>query len=428
MQKRNKLTPREKGLARGREAGAQARGLPATMRATFKRWKVLYATAADMDFASAIRDLDRRRLNDQPSLTQFPELRGHADLLRAERQGFVEASGLDEAAAAFHRSASFFEHKRLNTRHVARWDLLTPSDVGCTGVYFPDGVDGVTVGQNYDIPVPKDISTLNADRAKEALRQKTPKLFQGGGSAAVLLDDEPKCIFPADPFVYDLMPPECRSSIDDIIEFLTRYNEFWGPGNCILVDLKWNGVVAEKTNCMVAFRRPVVGGACAATACAYLDPKLGAFQLERARKVMRAKGEDEGNSPDVNFHIGAGKRYRRLVELVAAEARAGATLWGALGIISDHAVPYPERICLAGEAGFPDLEPLSNWTVLQHAAVVSGRHKRCLYRSVQSSSHAKPIYKYRPKLMLGPGVKMRPEWRRDIAAGRCELALPAADG
>ena len=52
MQKRKKLTPREKGLARGREAGAEARNLPATMRATFKRWEVLYATAADMDFAS----------------------------------------------------------------------------------------------------------------------------------------------------------------------------------------------------------------------------------------------------------------------------------------------------------------------------------------------------------------------------------------
>jgi len=50
----------------------------------------------------------------------------------------------------------------------------------------------------------------------------------GGRSSAVLLDEEPKCSFPADPQEYPhIMPSEVRDNIDDIVEFLRRYNEFW---------------------------------------------------------------------------------------------------------------------------------------------------------------------------------------------------------
>ena len=108
--------------------------------------------------------------------------------------------------------------------------------------------------------------------------------------------------------------------------------------------------------------------------------------------------------------------------MVAGEARGGATLWGALGIISDHAVPYPDRICLAGETAFPDREKRTTWTVLHHAAVVTGRAKRCLYRSIQSFRDARPVYEYTPKLMLDTGVRMRKAWRAEADAGVCGLA------
>jgi hypothetical protein len=139
---------------------------------------------------------------------------------------------------------------------------------------------------------------------------------------------------------------------------------------------------------------------------------------------MEIKGETEATALDLNFHIGAGKRYRRLIELVEAEAKRGPTLWGTLDLISDHAVPYPDRICLAGESSFPDREKLTNWTVRHHASVVTGPNRRSLYRAVQSFHDAKPVYRYTPNLMLGPGVAMQPEWQADVDAGRCVLAPP----
>ena len=41
-----------------------------------------------------------------------------------ERQGFRETSGLYETAMAFHFSGDFFMRRRLDSRHLARWDLL----------------------------------------------------------------------------------------------------------------------------------------------------------------------------------------------------------------------------------------------------------------------------------------------------------------
>lgn len=58
--------------------------------------------------------------------------------------------------------------------------------------------------------------------------------------------------------------------------------------------------------------------------------------------------------------MGSRERYRRLVDLTNAESRRGATLWGALHVVADHAVPYPARVCLAGERWAPDREPNAN--------------------------------------------------------------------
>lgn len=39
----------------------------------------------------------------------------------------------------------------------------------------------------------------------------------------------------------------------------------------------------------------------------------------------------------------------------------------------------------------------------------------------------RPVYDETPKLMLGQGVAMRPEWQADVDAGRCTLAPVAAN-
>jgi hypothetical protein len=54
--------------------------------------------------------------------------------------------------------------------------------------------------------------------------------------------------------------------------------------------------------------------------------------------------------------------------------------------------------------------------------VITGPHRRSLYRSMQDLVNPRPVHTYKPKLVLGEGVTMRPEWQADIDAGRCDLA------
>ena len=412
----------EQGGERGRRAATQATGLPQRMKEAFASALQLYPTLVGTDLAAAIRDYDRERLACEPDYARFPEMRGLLDLHLGERRGLMEASGLDETAAAFHYSWGFFISRRVTARHLARYDLLAPARQ-CTNVFFPEGKEGVTISDNRDDnPRPHYAETIPKLRVKPSKATDEVPWGQGGASSAVLLDEEPECCFPCDPF--ELMPPECYEDIREMVRFLTRYREFYGPGNMIWCDRKLNAVAVEKSNCRVSFRWPTVNGAACVTACSYLDPELNAFKKERTRIAMRMKGETEQNSVDWHFFEGADRRHRRLIELTNTEARRGATLWGAFNVVADTAVPFPDRICLAGEKVFPEREPNANWTLTQHAAVITGPRRRALYRSIRDFKNLRPVTAFKPYLVLGEGVQMRPEWQADIDRGLCELAPP----
>jgi hypothetical protein len=200
---------------------------------------------------------------------------------------------------------------------------------------------------------------------------------------------------------------------------MERYKEFWGPGNQLWVDADLNGVMVEKTNTRLGLRWPTVSGAICITACAYLHPELSAFKRSRLKKAMAMLRDTEATSPDWNYNAGCEARNHRLLALTNAEAARGATLWGALNIVSDTAVPFPDRICLAGERTFPDREPAANWSMTQHAVVLTGENRRALYRSMQDLENPRSVVEYTPKLTLGEGVQMKDAWQADVDAGRC---------
>ena len=417
------MSLREVGRERGRKAGATALAtdLVTRMQGEFASMKQLYPSLGDIDAAAAIRDYDRERLACEPDYAKYPELKGLIERHLGEREGFLEASGLDETAAAFQYSWWFFMTRRVATKHLARYDLLPA--MNCTNVFFPHGKEGITISDNRDDFIrPEYQNSIPQFRPESTVTSEKLAWIQGGVSSAMLFDEEPACCFPFDP--YEMIPDECLDDIYAIVEFMTRYREFYGPGNLIFCDRKLNTVAVEKTNCRVAFRWPMIDGAISITACSYLDPELNAFKKVGTRKAMALKGETEENCLDWHYFEGADLRQRRLIELTNDEARRGATLWGAFNIVADTAVPFPARICLAGEKAFPDREPTANWSLTQHAAVISGPNRRCLYRSIQDVLHPRSVVTFTPKLLLGPGVAMQPDWQGDIDAGRCALAPP----
>jgi len=219
----------------------------------------------------------------------------------------------------------------------------------------------------------------------------------------VLCDEEPAEIFPIDALA--LRPADCKT-VPAIVEFLTRYHDFWGPQNGIIVDEQKNMVAFEKSNCRVGFRY-TSDGTCAVTACSYLIPEMYAFKLERSKLSLQKRGWTE-DSPDWVYWKGCDARYRRLLEMTGAAAARGATLADMAAIVTDHAVPVPDRICLAGEPGHKD-DTDSNWTLMSQASVLEGPGRRTLFWRVEGNT---PCYDNSPFLIPGDGVEVRPEWIR----------------
>jgi len=414
---------REEGRRRGRESAKEkANGLPKQMEEQFAWILLLWPSLEGQDIGKLLRNYDRERLACEPDFAQFPEMRGLIDRHVGEREGFREASGLDETAAAFHYSWFYLLWRRLNAHHVPYWEHAPVTDQ-CTNVFFPEGNEGVTISDNRDLGVhPRWQSWLGDWRPDNGDSPwcSIDNWEQGGSSSAIEMDEEPECCFPCDPD--ELCPAE--EAWDDInvrIEFMTRYREFWGPGNRIWIDRHRNAVAVEKSNCRVAYRRPKVSGAVCITACSYIDPEMRGFKQACIRKIMEAKGETEGDNLDWAFEQGAHQRYQRLCKLTNAEAArpGGATLLGALEVVADEAVPYPERICLGGQEDPHNCVP--TYSMLQHAGVMTGPRRRWLYRTLEDFDNPHPITTKKLKLLLGEGVEMQPEWQADIEAGLYDL-------
>lgn len=422
---------REQGRIRGRAAGLQrAATLRQEMRKSFRWLADLFPTTRGLDVPALLRDYDRERLACEPDTSRFPELRGLGDRHIGEREGFREATGADDVAVAFHFSWNFFVWRRINARHVAYYETM-PLREQCTNVFLPGGAEGVTIADNRDVSVIGPLRRMLASWNPGPLpRRNKPAFWQGSVSSGILLDEEPECSFPCDPF--ELMPREGLEDIGVAMEFMTRYREFWGPGNMIWCDRRGNAVAVEKTNCRVAFRRPSVAGAVCVTAGSYLDPAIYAFKRRCLTKVLKAKRESPESNADWQYDLGCRARYRRLVRLTEQEASraGGATLWGAFAIVADESVPFPARICLAGQKVLPERpgrEMLVNWTVSQHAGVITGPRRRWLYRAIRGAAHPRPITCFPPRLRLGDGVRMRDEWLADVRAGRCVLDVEKED-
>ena len=417
------MNMRNEGRERGRAIGKNAGDLPEVMAREFDINRRLFQSVGDMDFAAELVKYDAARLADEPSYATFPELKGLVDRHVGEREGFKEASGFGDVEAAFHFSFWHFCWKYLNAHHVARYDLMGARGQ-CTNVFFPEGQDGVTIADNRDdVPVPWYEAAVPKARVNPPGKHPTINWVQGGVSSSVLLDEEPVCKFPCSP--HELLPEECKDDIHEIVKFMDRYTEFWGPGNQLWVDRNLNGVMVEKTNIRAAYRWPTSNGAICVTACSYIDPALNAFKEERLARVAADRDETPDACIDVMFARGCDRRQHRLLALTNAAARdGGPSLWEAFDVVADTDAPFPDRVCLAGETADPAREPNANWTLTQHAVVITGPRRRGLYRAVQSMANPRPIVEETPKLVLGEDVTMDPAWQADIDAGRCELAPP----
>jgi len=403
----------------GRAAGRAARDhLRQDIESAFRSARQSFPASAELDYARELTELDRERIEHAPGLTRFPETKGMPDRLVAERKGFLDGSGGGPLELAFRYSWEFFRTRRLLTRYVGRGTRAPKGE--CTAVFIRNSKEGGPLfGRNWDMPnhpLPwfMDVPTQGPDHVQ--------RLAWKGVSSGTMCDEEPVEIFPLNPF--EILPDDCRR-VKDIVEFVRRYADFWGPGNGIIVDQEDGAVAYEKLNCRVGFRYAEDGSA-AVTACAVVIPEIKAFRDQIHRRSMELRGLDVDHSPDAHYWAGCEARYHRLLKLTAEASRNGATLWDMANVVTDHAVPYPDRVCIAGETCHPDLKPEeAEWTMTSRAMVLSGPNRRVLYFRVEGN---KACYENPPFLVLGKDVTLKPEWlkgtRSDPSSPKPVSCLP----
>ncbi|MGB9641595.1 MAG: hypothetical protein ACP5JO_00865 [Candidatus Ratteibacteria bacterium] len=389
----------EQAYIRGRKAGEAAAKDPQwrLMAESVMDWaKKSYPASAELDYKYEILKLEKERLNASLDLTKFPECKEWMDIVRAEHRGFFDGCK-DEWMTAHHFNWYWFVSRRLNTRYVKK---AAPKGK-CTGVWFGHGQEGPMAGQNLDDLI-RPFQKFNPPEKGPSGKPFEKITLVGSASSAVLCDEEPENIFPVD--VFEIMPEDIKK-LPDFVGFLYRYREFFGPGNMVFADPEMNSVAIEKSNCRMGVRWQK-NGASAVTACAYLTPEMNAFKKERDRISFELRGFDPVDNPDYVFWAGCEKRYRRLLELVEKEASGIPTLQGLANIMLDHAVPFPDRICLAGEKGHR-LDWDANWTLVSSSSVLFGPTRRTLWWRKEGN---RPIYETKPFLILGEGVEIKPEW------------------
>jgi len=401
----NMTTAYERGLMSGRRALGLLRK---RMESTFQSWRETCPASAHLDYARELLALDRHRMESVPSLARFPETKGWADYVCAERKGFREASCCGDLELAFHFNHWFFTWQRLYTRYVS----TNIGTANCTAVFIRESKEGGPLyGRNWDVTNTPGLDLNPPRRGPTGVR----RLWNKGVSCATMCDEEATNTFPIN--AWEVMPADCRK-LPDVVEFLERYVDFWMPHNGIIVDEDLACVAYEKTNCRVGWRYSNNGTA-AVTACARIIPEIKTHHVACHRRSLTLRRMDE-SSPDWKYWTGAEARYHRLLALVASAAKKGPTLDDLAAIMTDHAVPYPARVCISGQVCHPDLPQNSGeWTMRSRSVVLEGPNRRTLFWRVEGD---KACYENPPFLIPGEGVEVKPAWKKGTRA------LPPASG
>lgn len=394
---------------RGFISGRRARNtLRAQMDSTFAGWRTNHPASAHLDYAQELFKLDRQRMDSPPSLAKFPETKGWPDIVVAERKGFQEGSGCEPVELAFHYTWFYFMQNRLNTRYIGR-----PMGTGnCTAVFIRESREGGPLyGRNWDVTNRPESDLQPPRHGPDGKR----RFWVKGVSCATMCDEEPEELFPVN--VWEILPEDHRR-IPEVVELLNRYADFWSCCNGIIVDEDLSCVAFEKANRRVGWRYSHDGTA-AVTACARVTPEMNEHQTRCHRRSLELRGYDKG-SPDWKYWTGAEARYHRLLKLVGDAAKNGPTVRDLGEIVTDHAVPYPERVCLAGETCHPLLHAEdAEWTMRSRAVVLHGPNRRTLFWRVEGQ---KACYDNPPFLIPGEGVEVKSEWTKGTRS------IPRAQG
>ena len=272
------VVPATNGYEEGLEAGKQVAGSWKPSRLTLpEKWRAatiegpnacgvgrkdLNEILADLerwsreDLLEYAADLHRRKLDAFPDLKTFPELEGMDQYEDEYPRGYAEGAGID--IREVHLEKHWMEMYLL-ALGGGRLSIHN-----CSQCYIPNTPNGPMLGLGRD-----DIMTWYTDdpfgvswpNPVERPNQITDPpesnpdfgvcLATGGGALFEFEEDRGEAIFPAP--VLSLVQDYCTTT-EEAVEMLIRYNDYWGPCNCVVGDAEGKGALFEKSKYQYAVR------------------------------------------------------------------------------------------------------------------------------------------------------------------------------
>jgi hypothetical protein len=374
----------ERAYHLGRERGAAFLNGPSLRRnrnfarllAEKIRWPVETLVQKTMAF-------DRERLDAVPSLTTYPELRGHRERIDSEDRGMRDA-GVSAEMIAVARSLDFYTRTRLY-QETGRVYYVEPGVEECRILYVPESEVGPIHAKNVDGPLPENASPL------PPVPKGTPwfwnhSIVLDGVGSGLHIDEIPPEIFPVN--IYDVCYEHC-ATLSEAVELLTRYNYFWGHGNLLVHDYHGNSIVFEKTQCRVATRGPNRHGMTFTSGMGALDPGIREYQRAMRQKYLDQIGDD-WDGPEGCFWKMSDETYKNM-ERYVEQLPARPTLAQVNELMERRDPGGP--LCYTGEKTHPR-QPVGCWSAEMRVFVIN-EHK-CIRRQVRDR---KPAYLDTPEVI-----------------------------
>jgi len=246
-----------------------------------------YLGLAEEAFTAHIRRFHQERLNAEPSLNVYPELKGSRDRL-LERYRGMSAGGMPADLIALNESLSFWISYRMRREFgkIPNPVVMRALPERCRVIYLPESDEGPLHFKNIDDP-------LGTWKPQPPIPSHTPwphaPLFFDGTGSGLHLDDEPPEIFPVN--VQKLCAERCET-VAEAGEFLVRYNFFWGSCNLLVHDAEGNSLAFDKASrCRVAIRHPEPSGLNYINGMSAFDEEYETFIRARRAEYLRLTGQ-----------------------------------------------------------------------------------------------------------------------------------------
>ncbi|HOL49865.1 MAG TPA: hypothetical protein PLW07_04740 [bacterium] len=300
----------------------------------------------EREIHNLLKEYNQSRINAPVDFKKYPELIGMKQLICAEWKGLQDGSGLDEYQTAVYVGAMNFYHRMICSGKMGKMDGSLSSN--CSYIYFPYSDHGVLLANNLDSSPDEPFDSPQWPALNE-------HVIIGSVSSGIYLDEQPEEMFPAP--VFKIVARYCRN-VKEAVEVLTRYNQFWGPCNAIVVDRNHNCAMIEKSACRIGVRWSKDGFGFI-TAMTAEEPGMQAYLNDRRQASLKARhlGPD---SPDAIYWKKQDQR-RQLMNELLDQVRKNPTLETMRKFIQFRD-PVRGNVCGNGEIYGPGCPP-SEYTI-----------------------------------------------------------------